>query len=428
MAKAPDLACAEAIRSLYDDLVRAIQADIEDLYDGAVSKHLIENRSVALGPANKARAFLDTIMARVETDPESRGPYDDFIAILRKKGNLRYLADRIEKERRKLSQSKEKVDSGPDEKRKLVTQKDYSDSGHPPSQSVSEQNEYGGRFEDPPTPRPPTTYCDNLSPNHSTCDSITMPFPPPNQDPEESDNLQIPHQPLHQETQSQSAPPDMVVPGEASRTLIKELQKQILDQKKQIQVWKQEAKEQIEAKGQLKEKVVEVEQQLSEKEVQLSRKEKEIKKLEDDVKKLQEQLQEYDNTIKQREKEKRKYEKQIEELELKNQGLDKENQELKVKRDEASSEIEDLKSRVAALEKQQKAVEKELNVQKKNFEQELEMMQLQHENAMERLQKELYQEKLKTKERECEDLRRKSEIQEDEIKQLKEKLSRTHIT
>lgn len=147
MAEVSSRTRADAIRPLYSDLVRAMKANIESFYDDAFSKSLIENRSSAVDPGDKVREFLSSILGRIETDP-SRAPYDDFIAILRKRG-LGYLANRIEEEL-----SKENVDLGASHEQPKLIPKE-GDSGHSPSQSLSEQSGHGKPFEGSSNPRPP---------------------------------------------------------------------------------------------------------------------------------------------------------------------------------------------------------------------------------------------------------------------------------
>ena len=92
--------CAKALRSLYNNLVIALSADIDTLYDDAIAEGLVGERSVTPDKPGKARNFLDAIIARVEFDTVT-DPYVKFIAILRSKRNLFYLADMIEEQREK---------------------------------------------------------------------------------------------------------------------------------------------------------------------------------------------------------------------------------------------------------------------------------------------------------------------------------------
>ena len=92
--------CAKALRILLNKLVIALSADIDTLYDDAIAKGLVGERSVAPDKPGRARNFLDAIIARVEIDTVTN-PYEKFIAILRSKRNLSYLADMIEEQREK---------------------------------------------------------------------------------------------------------------------------------------------------------------------------------------------------------------------------------------------------------------------------------------------------------------------------------------
>ena len=75
--------CAKALRILYNNLVIALSADIDTLYDDAIAKGLVGERSVAPDKPGKARNFLDAIIARVEIDTVTN-PYEKFIAIHKK--------------------------------------------------------------------------------------------------------------------------------------------------------------------------------------------------------------------------------------------------------------------------------------------------------------------------------------------------------
>ena len=90
---------AKVLRRLYNNLVIALSADIDILYDDAITEGLVGERSIAPDKPGKARHFLNAIIARVETDTITN-PYEKFIAILRSKMNLSYLADMIEGQRK----------------------------------------------------------------------------------------------------------------------------------------------------------------------------------------------------------------------------------------------------------------------------------------------------------------------------------------
>ena len=448
MANALNWACAEAIQGLLSELVNAIKADIEDLYDEAFSKHLIEKRSsAAVDPGDKARHFLLTIIARVKID-RTRAPYDNFITILRKKGNLAYLADRIEGERERLSKGKENVDLGPShEQPKLVPQE--SDSGRPPSQSVSQQNGYEEHFEDAPTPHPPAAAYGDSSPNsHVGASHNILSFPPSTQDPEEPDNLQMSSPSSLQESQLQSSPSVMIAAGEAVAKLEEE-QRKVLALNERIERLNAEVLEQADTKRRFEKELKEVKEQLSDKEGKLLKKTSEVKNLKDNIEKLAEdakekdkQLNKYKHEMKEREKEKGEYERKLNELQ-------EENEELKEKHKRAESEIEELRARVAKVEEEQskmkaqyQALQAQLEEQTKRFREECKMKELEHNNEMlkieadvERMTRELQQERLKRTEKEREqlgnenkELRRESEIQKAEIDRLNSKLSQTKFS